>query len=390
MKPWQLLTLLGLVLVARGAPAAPASGSALPAQYRFGPGDVIDVTVLPQHSFDRTVTVQPDGKISFAIVGQIQAAGLTVDQLVQKLHDGLNQELVDPSVTISLRETSKQELGRVSLLGAVRSPGGLEIKEGTTLAAALASSGGPGPTADLHRVTITHAGGSEQTVDMAQTDRTGRVGPNPVLQAGDIIVVPEGAPPTVLVLGDVARPGSYPLPQEARLLDAISQAGGAAEKADLRRVTVARPGVSGSRVLDLQPLLAKGDTTHPELNVLLHPGDTIFVPESQQQIYILGDVSKPGLYPIQPNDRVLDLLVAAGGAGAGVSRAILVRRGANGQSQPRPLDLKKLLAKGDQSENARLQSGDVLYVPDKKNHSNASDALGLLWPLTSLLSFLRL
>ena len=386
MRFWQFLTLLGTLAA---APAALGARAATPDDYRFAPGDLIEVTVAPQHSFDRTVTIQPDGKISYPNVGQLHAAGLTVAQLVQKLRDGLNRDLVDPLVTVSLREAGKREAGRASLLGAVRSPGGFEIKDGTTLAEALAAGGGPSPTADLRRVTITRADGSVKTVDLAQTDRTGRIEQNLELQPGDMIVVPEGAPPAVLVLGDVAKPGSYEIHRDARLLDAISLAGGPTERADLRRVSLARQGVPGSKVLDLQPLLAKGDTSNPELNPLLQPGDTIFVPETAQQIYVLGSVSKPGLYPIRPNDRVLDLLVAAGGAGEGVSKAVLVRRGANGQAVPRELDLKKLMAKGDQAENAPLQPGDVLYVPDKKTHRPAAEALGLLWPLTSLFTLLR-
>ena len=86
MRFWQLLTLLGTLAA---APAALGARASAPDDYRFAPGDLIEVTVAPQHSFDRTVTIQPDGKISYPNVGQLQAAGLTVAQLVQKLRDGL-------------------------------------------------------------------------------------------------------------------------------------------------------------------------------------------------------------------------------------------------------------------------------------------------------------
>src|SRR5689334_14300651 len=90
------LTLIVLSLAAQafGKPAAPAT------DYRFAPGDVIEVTVAPQHTFDRTVTVLPDGKISFPLVGQLVVAGLTVEQLSRKLQTALNQTLVDPVVNI--------------------------------------------------------------------------------------------------------------------------------------------------------------------------------------------------------------------------------------------------------------------------------------------------
>jgi polysaccharide biosynthesis/export protein len=390
MRIRQLLPILGLWMAMPGALGAPnTTGGAAPAEYRLAPGDVIEVTVTPQHSFDRTVTIQPDGMISFPIVGQLQAAGLPVRQLGTALRTALNRELVDPQVTISLRETSKRELGRASLLGAVRTQGEFEVRQGTTLVDALAAAGGANPAADLHRITITRTDGTVKTVDLSQTDHTGRLEQNLRLEPGDIIVVPEGAPLTVLVLGDVTKPGSYEIHRDSRLLDVLSLAGGATEKADLRRVTLARQGVPGSRSLDLQPLLAKGDTTNPEINLLLQPGDTLFVPATEQQSYVLVNVGKPGLYPIRPNDRVLDVLVTAGGAGTEISKAVLVRRAANGQPAPRELDLKKIMAKGDQTENALLQPGDVLYVPDKKTHRSVSEAASLIWPLSSLFTLLR-
>jgi protein involved in polysaccharide export with SLBB domain len=136
-------------------------------------------------------------------------------------------------------------------------------------------------------------------------------------------------------------------------------------------------------------VLAKGDAAGPELNLLVQPGDTIFIAATAEQIYVLGSVSKPGLYPIKRGDRVLDLLVTAGGAGAGASSAVLVRRDAKGQPVTKPLDLKKIMAKGDMAENEPLQPGDVLYVPDRKSHHSASEALGLLWPLTGLINLFR-
>jgi polysaccharide export outer membrane protein len=386
MKWWLWGMILGVLV---SAPAGWAASAAAPADYRFAAGDVIEITVSPQKNFDRTLTVQPDGKISYPIAGQIQVVGLTVEQLGKQLQESLNRELVDPVVSVSLKEVSKREVGRVSFLGAVRSPGSIEIRDNTTLADALAAVGGPGPLADLRRVTVTRVGGETSTVDLSQTDRTGRVESNLQIQPGDIIVVPEGQRPTILVLGAVAKPGSYELPRDARLLDALALAGGATERSDLGRVTVTPQKPGGARTLDLLPLLTKGDTSNPELNVPLQSGDTLFVQETAQQIYVLGSVGKPGLYTIRPGDRVLDALVNAGGAGAGSSKAVLVRRGEGGQPVPKELDLKKIMAKGDVQENQLLQPGDALFVPDKKTRRPASEALGILWPLTSLFNLFR-
>jgi polysaccharide export outer membrane protein len=383
MRLRQLSTLLLVLATAPGWTAETTD-------YRFTPNDVIEITVTPQSNFDRTVTVQPDGKISYPIVGQIQVAGLTVAQLAAKLHEGLNRQLVDPQVVVSLKAISPQAAARVSLLGAVFRPGVYEIKPGTTVAEALALGGGPMPHADLRRVTITHADQSVVTADLAQTDRTGRLERNVALQPGDLIVVPEGARTTILVLGEVAKPGSYELQKEARLLDAISLAGGPTPRADLRHVTLARSaGTSGTQTLDLDSLLSGGASADPACNLPLQPGDTILVGETDQRIYVLGAVARPDSYSIRPNDRILDALVKAGGASpnADLPKAVLVRRGATGQPEPKPLDLKKIMATGDTAANALVRPGDVLYVPDKKIRTGRSildTALGLL-PLASLI-----
>src|SRR5262245_66555366 len=121
MRYWSVLVLV--LLGAHVALAANGTPTTQPADYHFAAGDVIEVTVTPQHNFDRTVTVQPDGKISYPLIGQLQAAGLTVAQLVQKLHDELNRELVDPIVTVALKEAGTSPAWKESgVRGRIREP----------------------------------------------------------------------------------------------------------------------------------------------------------------------------------------------------------------------------------------------------------------------------
>jgi polysaccharide export outer membrane protein len=431
MKRHVLSTILVLGLAAGSALGAAGNAAG---EYRFAPGDVIDVSVTPQHVFDRTITVQPDGRISFPVVGQLQAAGVTVAQLTEQLRAGLDRDLVAPRVTVSLKELNKQAVPRVSVLGAVRNPGVFEIKDGTTVAEALASAGGPSPIADLRRVTVTRSNQAVFTVDLARSATSGRMERNVTLQPGDLIVVPQGPPPTVLVLGEVLRPGSYEIQGEARVLDAISLAGGPTPKADMNRVTLGRSGQgegalgvgrwalgvgtddrqpttnnvptpnaqrltpkaqgptpNAPLLLNLQPLLEQGNAADTDANQVLQPGDTIVVAESEQHVYVLGRVAKPDVYPIKPNDRVLDALAKAGGASAegDLGRAVLVRRDEKGQPVAKPLDLKKLIAHGSMAPNEALLPGDVLFVPDKKTHRSTADLLNLVWPITGLLNAIR-
>jgi protein involved in polysaccharide export with SLBB domain len=386
-----LTVLAGAAFVWGASPRAHAGSAPAPA-YSFASGDVLDITVQPQQGYDRAVTVQPDGKIAFPVVGEVIAAGLTITQLTERLQQGLCAELKHPRVTVSLREMNRGLLRRVSVLGAVKTPGVYELKEQSTVAELLATAGGPTPVADLRRVTITRADGSKKVIaNLAASRSTGELNDNVAVEAGDLIVVPEGAPPAVMVLGEVAKPGSYEFQGEARLLDAISMASGPTPMADLQHVLLTHAGGAGTQSLNVQPLLVGDPKADPGINVRLQPGDTVVLTVTEQRVYVLGRVAKPDTYALKPNDRVLDLLAKAGGTAvdADISRAVLVRRDEKGKPVARPVDLKKVMEKGRMASNEVLLPGDLLFVPDRRARQSRMEIANLLWPISSLLSVVK-
>jgi polysaccharide export outer membrane protein len=389
-NPWSYRSMRRIAVLALLLPwAAAPVRAAEPADYRLSPGDVLEVTVTPQRAFDRVLTIQPDGKISYPLVGEVPAAGLTAAQLAARLRAALNRELVDPEVTVPRKERNPLAGPRVSLLGAVQKPGVYEIKEATTVAEALAAAGGPTPLADLRRVTVTRSDRSVLTVDLAAVERTGHLDQETRLQTGDLVVVPEGSASSALVLGEVAKPGAYPIRGEVRLLDAVLLAGGPTPKADLRRATLARTGVPGTQVVDLRPLLAGSGTKDPAQNPVLQPGDTIVLGESEERVFVVGRVTRPDLYTVRPGDRVLDALAKAGGQASDgdLSRMMLVRRGANGEPVAKTLDLKKKTQAGDLAQNDLILPGDIVLVPNKTMKRSTID---WVTPIASLLTVFAL
>jgi protein involved in polysaccharide export with SLBB domain len=382
-------------------PAAQPQGA-----YVFVPGDVLEISVQPQQGYDRTLTIQPDGKIVYPVVGELTAAGMTITQLTERLQHGLEAELKRPRVTVSLKEANKAAVRRVSVLGAVRTPGAFDLKEGSTLAEMLATAGGPTPIADLRRITITRAecaaptplrgvppppAGKKLLADLSGAAHTGEVDENFTLEPGDLIIVPEGPPPTVLVLGEVVKPGSYELQGEMRLMDALSQAGGPTTHADLRRVTLTRAGEKEKEVFDLQELLTQGQPDGEKVNILLRPGDTLLLPESERKFYVLGEVNKSEAYPLKPNTRLLDAIVTAGGSTreADLTKVTLLRKGDKNQPVAREVNLKAMMQKGDTALNEPLREGDVVFVPSRKQKRPITDYLGIIYPLASLATLFR-
>jgi polysaccharide biosynthesis/export protein len=379
MRLW--LTVLTLAFFAAIPGRAADTPQASP-DYILGPGDAMDVTVTSHPGYDRSLTIQPDGKIFYPGVGEVRASGLTVPQLREKLLAGLEETLNHPDLTISLREI-RSAVNRVSVLGAVRAPAVLELRPKWRVTEALAAAGGPVANADLSRVTITRADQHVLTVDLAPSAHSGRAENNLELEPGDLIIVPEGARPTVQVLGEVLRPAQYPLEAGAKVMDALSLAGGPTSNADLSGATIARSGEAGLIKIDLGALMIEGDLSK---NVTLEPGDAVYVPATSRKVYVVGEVGKGGAYPLRGGERLMDALMAAAGPSkeADLAKASLIRRGPDGQATLTKVDLRKLLSDGDMKMNPALQDGDVLFVPNRRHKRPITDYLNLLYPLTWL------
>lgn len=143
---------------------------------------------------------------------------------------------------------------------------------------------------------------------------------------------------TVNVAGKVTAPGIYPLDRPYHALDVLLKAGWVRENG-ATYVYLRRPGTPEQR-LDLDGLVRGDDTKDP----LLRPGDTLFVPDSDQ-FYISGQINRPGSFPVQPNLTIRQALVLAGGVTAtgSANKVGLIRGGAKEVDA----DLAQIIQKND-------------------------------------------
>jgi protein involved in polysaccharide export with SLBB domain len=196
--------------------------------------------------------------------------------------------------------------GQVVVLGEVSRPGAYELWDGAKLIDAIAAAGGATEKALLEKIRIFPEGVSEEPryVSIIEGDSIGGTR-NPQVFAGDVIVVPCGTV-KVNVIGSVARPGNYELPQGARILDALSAAGGIASFGDGSHVVCS----SAAGPVDVEALVAE---PYSEANGSLSSGDVIYVPEARPQVTVLGEVARPGVYTLAREATLMDALAAAGG-----------------------------------------------------------------------------
>ena len=273
----------------------------------------------------------------------------------------------------------------ITLVGAVTRPGSQElVTKDEKILDAITASTGPAASdsttgsttggnlsvdADLAHVTLTR-GKNIQTIDV-EAIIAGNLAGNLVLESGDVIYVPVAA--RVTVVGAVHQPGSYSVHKGEKMLDVLTEAGVAApadygmamantnaaatETAtpDLAHTTITRGG--NVMTFDLTSIW-KGDAT---ANIVVQPGDVIYVPALHGMATVLGQVKIPMTAILTPGARVLDLLNLAGGVtpSGDPHKAVIKRLG----GQEIPVDLEALLKGSDASQNVLLQDGDILSVP---------------------------
>jgi polysaccharide export outer membrane protein len=181
----------------------------------------------------------------------------------------------------------------------------------------------------------------------------------------------------VNVVGAVKNPLVFQATRPIPLLDAIARAGGMREDAGSDIVVskeVVRDG-KPARITQTIPVRKLIDNADPALNVLLHGGEEVLVPEALK-IYVVGNVKKPGAYPVKNDEEttILQLLALSEGLTPYSAKvAYVYRRSPGGSKTEVPVPLAKIMKR--QSPDVPLQANDILYIPDNNGKRLTAETL---------------
>lgn len=204
LRPTRLLTLaaaaLALALAAcadkaggpiayvpLGVPDAPVVES-LGSDYKIAPLDTVSVKVFKADELSGDYQVDLTGHISLPLIGEVEAANLTTEQLDQKLTDALGQKYFEhPDVSVGLKASTARA---VTVDGAVAKAGSFPVLGRTSLMQAVALAGGTTEDANTHRIAIFRTiGGQRQAAAFDLTAIRHGQAPDPQVYPGDIVVV---------------------------------------------------------------------------------------------------------------------------------------------------------------------------------------------------------
>ena len=173
------------------ANASIEEAAAQDSDYRIQRGDQLALDFYMNPEFNDTATVNPDGKIALRLVGAIQAAGLTADQLAASLDKAYSSELRNPGASVHLKNMPGR---KVYVEGQVNKPGAFQLQPGMTAVQALAMAGGVTDNADPETSVLIRrdACGQQQgsKIDLASAEKEPGSGTDVTLMPRDVIVVP--------------------------------------------------------------------------------------------------------------------------------------------------------------------------------------------------------
>jgi polysaccharide export outer membrane protein len=208
------------------AAASPAQGAPAPVDdqyfeavyrnfyktYRLGPDDEIAIRVMgqPDYSIEKG-RISPLGRIYHPLVGDLDVAGLTIDQLTQKLTTDFSEYLINPKVSVSLLEAKS---AKVAVLGEVVNPGIVVMTEPMTVLDAISASGGFADTGSRSNVTLLRQTGHGRWRSLRVNVKHILEGKadaeeNLALQAGDTVIVHGNAKKKLATITSVAGFASF-------------------------------------------------------------------------------------------------------------------------------------------------------------------------------------
>jgi len=291
---------VGVPLTVPAASPAPVPTTPAPpvnvSSYVLGPEDQITVRVFAADDIpDKPVQIDNDGTVTLPMIGQVHAAGLTVEQLQDNLVTAYKKYFKNPQVTVQVNDFRSQP---VSVAGNVNTPGVVQLRGNRNLMEVIGQAGGL--RADAGDSVLITRNLSEGSIPVAGafTDPTGKYsiahidiravmsGKDPegniLIKPHDVVTVPRAR--MIYVLGNVGRPGGYVMTdnETMSLTQAIALAGGWDKTAALSAARVLR--ADGGAQREQIPANVKKIMENKAPDLQLRPDDILYIPNSMGKV----------------------------------------------------------------------------------------------------------
>jgi polysaccharide export outer membrane protein len=159
-------------------------------KYLLGPEDALEVSVWKEPDLTKQLVVRPDGKITYSLIGEVQASGRTVKQLQDEILKRLEKFVTDAHVTVILLKVQNY---KIYVTGKVNKPGEFVIGKPVNVMQAISMAGGLTPFASPGSIMVLRTEAGKEMVypfNYKEVAKGQFLEQNRTLLPGDVVVVP--------------------------------------------------------------------------------------------------------------------------------------------------------------------------------------------------------
>ena len=285
----------------------PNGNLSVPADYIIGPGDSLQISLYGKASSTEVVTVDNEGKISFAELEPMNVSGLSYQEVKARIADVVSVSMIGLKSSVSI---SGLRSIQVFVVGDVKKPGAYQLSSLSTITNALFMSGGPTNIGSLRNIELKRANQTVATLDLYKMFTQGDASQDSRLQNGDVIFI-NSIDAQVKIYGEVRRPAIYEIKKDETLPELIKLAGGLTSLAYPKNVLLTTLDQNYQRIVKRVDLT----NTQTATPALLKGGDVVRVlPISQQfsqVVHVAGAVSRPSAYAYFDGMTLNDLIASS-------------------------------------------------------------------------------
>ena len=271
----------------------------LPADYRISLRDQLRVILSGSKDQIFNLNVNLDGTILFPELGSVYVAGLTFREVKDKLSNIINQSYIGVNIDIALQNLSAK---KITIVGAVKTPGTYLVNPFSTITGALAYSGGISEIGSLRDIKLIKNNGTVFSFDLYDLLIKGDRSNDLTIEAGDTILI-NAASQFVEIKGAVNRPGKYEVLDGEEVSDIVNFALGFTQTANKSNISIT--------LLDLDNVSIKTKTNidlNEELENVLTVDVFNYVSEDSLGLSVLGAIEEPGFYDLEKYKNLNDLI----------------------------------------------------------------------------------
>ncbi len=271
----------------------------LPNDYKISLQDQFTVILSGSKEDIFDLNVNLDGSILFPELGSISVVGETFQEVKTKLKNLIDQSYIGVQIDLSLKNLSAK---KITIVGAVKTPGTYLVNPFSTISSALGYSGGISEIGTLRNIRLVRNNGKTYSFDLYKLLINGDRSDDITIESGDVIVI-DPAQNFINISGEVKRPAIYEIKEDENLDDLITFALGFTKIANKSNVSF--------RVLDIKSSSIKNiNVSNPEsdLSDVLSVNVNPYINKDIASIKVTGAVKEPGFYSLANEENLEDLI----------------------------------------------------------------------------------